>query len=128
MYIKGKNLIIVSLKTKEQRTMKKIATVNEYSFDTLTEMTEFLKSDPTYRRIQYYTENGLIKNFVVLVYTDSLTKKSKYLFAICGTLPNCNDCVELTKYLKEDGTYDDEQFAKDYDMGGFIGREEVEDN
>ena len=106
--------------------MKKIVTVNEYSFDTLTEMTEFLKSD--YHRIQYYDDNGLIKNLVALFYTDNLTKKSKCLLSICGTLPNCKDSVELTKYLKEDGTYDDEQFAKDYDMDGFIGREEVEEN
>ena len=101
--------------------MEKFETVDRYVFGNLAEMFEFLKSNSDYRTITYNSAEGK-KKFCVLAWIDKVRKTTKYIVGISAIHPN-KGFESLDKYFKADGTIDNEQFAKDYDIESFVGEE-----
>jgi len=103
--------------------MEKFETVERYHFNNLAEMFEFLKSNNDYRTISYSSEEWK-KKLCVLTWIDKVRKTTEYIVGISAIYPG-KGYEPLDKYFKADGTIDNEQFAKDYDIECFVGEEIV---
>lgn len=106
--------------------MKKTATINEYQFDSFTEMIDFLKQDFGNRLIRWQG----CKLLSVFVTTDK--DGNKYVDGNADSFkldedPNYEDgeFTDLEDYFDEDDQPNDELFAKDYDIDEFRGEEYI---
>ena len=106
--------------------MKKTATINEYKFESFTEMVEFLKQDFGNRLIRWQGTK-LLSVFVTKdkdgnEYVDSNADSFKL-----DEDPSYEDgeFTDLEDYFDENDQPLDEEFAKDYDLSEYRGEEYI---
>ena len=102
--------------------MRKTGTKDIYKFDTFGEMVAFLKGDPDRRTVDF--GRNLI-NYVG-VFGNEKDGLEFRLVRLYGEGDDDFETESLKDYFDENGVPLDEDFARDFDIGEFVGFEEKE--
>jgi len=103
--------------------MKKTATINEYKFDSLSEMIEFLRKDHKHNMIRWKDQHQFS---VFLDYKGNLGKNIDTFFLVEFPYDDNPEITSLEEYLDENDQPLDNEFALDYDLNDFRGEEYIE--
>ena len=104
--------------------MKKTATINEFKFDSLSEMIAFLREDWQHRTIRWKEQH----QFATFLDTEKqLGKNIDTFFLVEYPYDENPEVSSLEEYLDEDDNPLDEDFARDYNLNDFCGEERIEE-